>query len=44
MLSDGVLDYDNKEIGKVDWIVDIFGANNMEWPPEDICKDIIEKG
>lgn len=42
MLSDGVLDYDNKEIGKVDWIVEYLEQTNMN-TPEDICKDIIEK-
>ncbi|BDR73955.1 stage II sporulation protein E [Clostridium tetani] len=42
MLSDGVLDYDDTEIGKVDWIVKYLEETNMN-KPEDICKDIMEK-
>lgn len=42
MLSDGILDYDNTEVGKVDWIVKYLEETNMN-TPEDICKDILEK-
>lgn len=42
MLSDGVLDYDNSSIGKVDWIVDYLKNTNLTNPKE-ISNEIIVK-
>ncbi|WP_027625373.1 stage II sporulation protein E [Clostridium lundense] len=42
MLSDGILDYDNSEAGKVDWLVKYLQQCN-ENNPEELCKGIINK-
>ncbi|MCB2313877.1 stage II sporulation protein E [Clostridium tagluense] len=34
MLSDGVLDYNDENVGRVDWIVDYLGKNNCNNPKE----------
>ena len=34
MLSDGVLDYNDENVGRVDWIVDYLGRNNCNNPKE----------
>ncbi|MBU3192243.1 stage II sporulation protein E [Clostridium bowmanii] len=34
MLSDGVMDYDDENVGRVDWIVDYLGKNNCNNPKE----------
>ena len=34
MLSDGVLDYNEENVGRIDWIVDYLGKNNCNNPKE----------
>ena len=34
MLSDGVLDYNNNNVGKVDWVVDYLKNSNINSPKE----------
>jgi stage II sporulation protein E len=34
MLSDGVLDYNDENVGRVDWIVDYLGKNNCNNPKD----------
>ncbi|MFT5875371.1 MAG: stage II sporulation protein E [Clostridium sp.] len=34
MLSDGVLDYNDENVGRVDWVVDYLGKNNCNNPKE----------
>ena len=34
MLSDGVLDYNDENVGRIDWIVDYLGKNNCNDPKE----------
>ncbi|KEI00737.1 stage II sporulation protein E [Clostridium botulinum] len=34
MLSDGVLDYDNNNVGKIDWILDYLKNSNINSPKE----------
>ena len=34
MLSDGVLDYNDENVGRVDWVVDYLGKNNCNNPRE----------
>lgn len=40
MLSDGVLDYNDENVGKVDWIVDYLGKNNCN-NPKDLAEGLI---
>lgn len=42
MLSDGVLDYNIKEAGKVDWMLDYLKNSNYN-NPEELCEDIMNK-
>jgi len=42
MLSDGVLDYENEEAGKVDWIVE-FLKNSKCNDAKELCEGIIKK-
>ena len=42
MLSDGVLDYENEEAGKVDWIVE-FLKNSKCNDAKGLCEEIIKK-
>jgi len=34
MLSDGVLDYNDENVGRIDWVVDYLGKNNCNSPKE----------
>lgn len=34
MLSDGVLDYNDENVGRIDWLVDYLGKNNCNNPKE----------
>jgi len=34
MLSDGVLDYNDENVGRIDWVVDYLGKNNCNNPKE----------
>ena len=40
MLSDGVLDYNDENVGKVDWIVDYLGKNNCN-NPKDLAEGLL---
>jgi stage II sporulation protein E len=42
MLSDGVLDFENKSAGQVDWMVE-FLKNTKITDPREICEEIIKK-
>lgn len=42
MLSDGILDYNSNEAGKVDWLVKYLQECNQN-NPEELCKGIINK-
>ncbi|MBC2582589.1 stage II sporulation protein E [Clostridium sp. DJ247] len=42
MLSDGVIDYENKSAGKIDWIVDFLKGTKVT-DPRELCNEIIEK-
>lgn len=42
MLSDGILDYNNNEAGKVEWLVKYLKECNQN-NPEELCKGIIDK-
>ncbi len=42
MLSDGVLDYNDENVGKVDWIVDYLGKNNCN-NPKDLAEGLIRE-
>jgi len=40
MLSDGVLDYNDENVGKVDWIVDYLGKNSCN-NPKDLAEGLL---
>lgn len=40
MLSDGVLDYNDENVGRVDWIVDYLGKNNCI-NPKDLAEGLV---
>jgi len=42
MLSDGVLDYDDENCGKVDWVLDYL-CRNDELNPKDIAEGIVKE-
>jgi stage II sporulation protein E len=42
MLSDGVLDYDDENVGRVDWIVDYLGKSNCNNPKE-LAEGLLEE-
>ncbi|WP_125154102.1 stage II sporulation protein E [Clostridium rectalis] len=42
MLSDGVLDYNVNEAGKIDWLLKYLRETNFN-KPEELCKDIVNK-
>jgi len=42
MLSDGVLDYNDENVGRVDWVVDYLGKNNCNNPKE-LAEGLLEE-
>ena len=40
MLSDGVLDYNDENVGRVDWVVDYLGKNNCN-NPNDLAEGLL---
>ncbi|MBZ9689532.1 stage II sporulation protein E [Clostridium estertheticum] len=42
MLSDGVLDYNDENVGRVDWIVDYLGKNNCN-NPKDLAEGLLSE-
>ena len=42
MLSDGVLDYNDENVGRVDWVVDYLGKNSCN-NPKDLADGLLEE-